>query len=210
MRLHEHSPYDSTERWRARSRRRQQHLVRSLQKLVVSTASAIIFGTIIGLNVIPTTSILRHRTNWISSLAGDPESATISLVEFCTYPVEWPRKRQRKASPVCAPQPRVDLIPTTPRKAKHGRCKKSVSLPSNKTGLFDIANRVVLTVGCTAKAPFEDWLPVDLVCNAKKPTDGSVLRVSNKHQSLSAFLQATITPTRHRSYGSLSMKNVQI
>lgn len=74
---------------------------------------------------------------------------------------------------------------------------------------MDDVQRDFLSVSCTAEAFFEDGVSLDLEHNARKLMEYHVSRIAYKRLSISAFLQASMTPARHRASGSLSTKDVQ-
>lgn len=86
----------------------------------------------------------------------------------------------------------MELLPTTPRKAKVERHHKSVAPPLSRMGFCNDVQREVLPIACTAETPFEDGVLKDCVRKARKPLEFSDSCVTNKCQSVSAYLQAVL------------------
>lgn len=152
-------------------KRQRQRLDRFVNKFLTSATPVSIIGPLIDQNVIPTTRVMRKRTNRGSAPANDPKSATVSLDNYYILPYYRPEKRLHRPSSVGARKPSVKLIPSTPRKAKPSRRNKSVAPPPTEMGLFDYVQCDALPVGCTADAPFEERVALDLARIARRPTD---------------------------------------
>lgn len=114
LRLHDHHPREKIEKGRAHNKRRQQRLVRPVEKILISTALASIVGPVVGYNVIPASLALRKRTNQSSASAKDPEWLTGSFDKDCIPSVLRPQKRQRRATFARTIEPSVKPIRTTP------------------------------------------------------------------------------------------------
>lgn len=71
MRLNAHDTCNKTAWRKARNRQRQQRLVRSIAKLLASTAPASVAGSFIRQNVIQATRILQQRIDQGLALADD-------------------------------------------------------------------------------------------------------------------------------------------
>lgn len=76
-----HDPRDESERYTGRTERHQQCLDLSVKKFLILTPLSSNVGPVIVLKVNPATRVLRKRTNQVSALANDPQSATVSLHE---------------------------------------------------------------------------------------------------------------------------------
>lgn len=161
MNLHEHDPHDKSGMEKVRNERRQQRLVQYVDKFLTSTAPASVVDIVIGQSVVLTSHVLRTRINQGSAPTNEWDSATVSLENEYILPVERPKKRQCMASSAGATQPRVDLIPTTPRKRKPNLCNRSVSPPSSAASFFDDIKRDFLPVGCTTEAYLEERVLMD-------------------------------------------------
>lgn len=72
MHFHQHDLRHKLEKWKARSKWRQQHPVRSVPKFLTPSAPAFIVGPFIGQNVIPTIRVLRKPTNQGSAFTDIP------------------------------------------------------------------------------------------------------------------------------------------
>lgn len=107
------------------------------------------------------------------------------------------KKRHGRASSVGAKQLISMLILTTLQKAKLGRRHQSLALHPNQNSLFDNVLGESLPSGCITEASFKDGDLIDWVCNAKRPSNFSVLRVVNNNLSVSALLQAAMTQDQH-------------
>lgn len=77
----ENDPRDNSVKWRDHIKLRQQRMVRFVENVVSAAAPASIIGPEIGLNVIPTSCVLREHTTWRLASSDKLESATISLDE---------------------------------------------------------------------------------------------------------------------------------
>lgn len=128
------------------------------------------------------------RTSHNFALDDYSQSATVSLEKEYIPPVERPRKCQHRTSSVGGTEPSIKLIPTTPRKAKLGRCNKSEAHLSSEMVFFNDIQRDALLVGCTAEASFETKVLLDRDHDAKMTLKISILCVVNKPMSVSAFL----------------------
>lgn len=134
----------------------------------------------------------------------------MSLHEDYILSVEQPQKPQCRASSVGTAQPSVELTPTTPRKDRPNRLKRSVATPLSKTGLVDDVQRDALPIGCTPEVHLETVVSMDWVCIASRNMEYSVLRVVIYHLSVSALSHPTVIPARHRAYEILLTKDVKM
>lgn len=181
-----------------------------MEEFLAPTALASIFGPVIDQNVIPTTRILRNFPNQGSGFDDSSDSATASLGEEYIFPIKRLQKREGSTSPVSATLPRVKLIRTTLQNAKLDRRNISVASSSNHNGLLDILRRDILSLGCTGEGPLEVFVFVGLVGNARRPLDFSVLRISNKHLSISTSFRTAMIPTLYYAYIFCLLEDLEI
>lgn len=131
------------------------------------------------------------------AFADDLVSATVSLDKEYISPNEKSRKSNCRKSSGSVTQPFVKIILATLQNNRPSRRNKFGAHSSSKKGLFQDAQRDILSNWCTAEAAVEDEVLLNCVCNANRPTRVSVLRISDKYLLVSKLFQAAMIPALH-------------
>lgn len=196
--------------WRRGNASQKQHLVRSVGNVLTTNARLSYVLLLIGSKFIPITRVLRKRAIEGSALADFQESSTGDFKEEFVLTVKRQQNLHHWLASVGITQPCVELIPTTPQNNKPDYRKKSLAFHSSKKGLFDDAQREFCPFGFAAKAPFKKRVFMNRICNARRPTKISNLRVANIQPSVFAFQQVTMTPASHHAHSFFTTEEVEM